>query len=90
MNIAIDTEEKTITLQEDVNVKELFDFLMKLGINMKEYSLVATEITFEFPQANPTPVPYYPVSPYSPIYPSPTITPQPYNPNPFWYTTYGI
>jgi len=70
MKLQINTTEKTIKIEEQVNISELFDMLTKLFPNdeWKSYKLESAVIT---QWVNPITIPY-------PVYPSPYW----WNPNP--------
>jgi hypothetical protein len=59
MEITINETEKTIKLHGNVKLKELFDFLAKFGLDITEYSILATEIVYQYSPSIPV-VPYYP------------------------------
>ena len=74
MKITIDDELKTIKIEGDVNLKELFDVLKGMEIPLKEYTLMGVEKVIEY-------IPYYVekyissfpvVPPYSPNWPDHT------------------
>lgn len=50
MKIEINTKEKTIMLLEDINIKELFEELLDLGIDFTEYTICANSILTYTPQ----------------------------------------
>lgn len=48
MKIQIDTENKTVRLEKEANLKFLFDFLRNvLGENFEDYSLITDKISVE-------------------------------------------
>jgi hypothetical protein len=65
MNIEIDTENKTITLKEDVPLKDIVE-LSKALKDWEEYDIVVVEDELYIPPY----IPYTPVIPYPPYYPS--------------------
>lgn len=82
MKLNIDTENKTIKINETVNLKELNDTIKKLlPNNWEEYDLIVDTITI--PQAPDIHKTYpwikpYDVNPYDQTYP---------DPQKIWYTT---
>ena len=76
MKITIDDTAKTIKVEGDVNLKDLFDFLKGMDIPLKEYTLIEGETVIQyFPyyvEKFISTVPYQPILPYEPQWPSPT------------------
>lgn len=72
MKITIDDTTKTIEIEEDVNLNDLFEFLTDIGIVFKEYKIVSKDVP------HPYPYPVYPQwpNPYDPVPPweGPIIT----------------
>jgi hypothetical protein len=75
MKIIIDTEQKTINLEQEINLGELYEYLMQLFPNglWKEFKLVPTILTnwvnpIIIPQ-QPYIQPYHPDIPWRPEYP---------------------
>lgn len=70
MKITIDDQNKTVEIEEDINLDKLFEFLTERNLNFKEYKIVSKNKEypyFVYPQW-PTPVvPYEPVHPWEPI-----------------------
>ena len=76
MKITIDDQSKTIEIEEEVNLDELFEFLTERNLNFKEYKVVSKNKEY---------VPYpYPVYPQ---WPTPAI---PYEPYPWGPTIVSI
>ena len=69
MKVIIDDENKTVEIEEDVNLDKLFGFLTERNLNFKEYKIVSKNKEF---------VPY----PY-PVYPQWPTPPVPYEPAPW-------
>ena len=44
MKLIIDDQAKTIRIEDNVLLSELFEFVYKLDINMNEYTILGTEI----------------------------------------------
>ena len=100
MKLQLDTEQKTIKIDQNVKLSELFEILEKMLPNglWKEYTLeVGVQIVWaeeKFVPINPAlpnlpPIPYpnqpwNPINP-NPIFPLPGTTPNPYYPFP-WIT----
>lgn len=81
MKITIDDTAKTIKVEGDVNLKDLFDFLKGMDIPLKEYTLIGGETVIQY-------FPYY-VEKFIPSYP--TIPPyEPQWSNPTWIVTCDI
>lgn len=62
MKITIDDQSKTIEIEEDVNLNELFEFLTERNIDFKEYSILRKKVEYLY-------YPTYPVYPPPPVYP---------------------
>lgn len=69
MKVTIDNERKTVTVEEEVNLQEFFDFVKKCGIDMKEYKLITNSNYYINPVVN--------YGRLIPEYISPTIPNQP-------------
>jgi hypothetical protein len=87
MKIQLDTINKTITIEEDVNLHDFYEQINSLlpsGL-WREFTLKVTEIT-----KWKDPIPWTPSNPYPTIDPyTPIGVPNttPYNPPQIWYTT---
>lgn len=60
MKLQIDTLNKQISIQEAVNLEDLFDFLERLLPN-KEWKSYSISSSYTQPFINPIVVPYYPI-----------------------------
>ena len=85
MKITIDDVAKTIKIEGDVNLKELFDVLKGMEIPLKEYTLIGIEKVIEYipyyvEKCIPITYPSYPHEPYLPSWPI----------NPTWIVTCDI
>lgn len=75
MKFIIDTEEKTIIVLEDrVNLKDVWDEIDELGIDVDEFD-VLMEKEKCIPQDSTYPPEIYPWAPFYPSYPFPTYPP---------------
>ena len=72
MKITIDNTNKTIKVEEPVNLLELSNYLATLNIPLNEYSLISTIVYYSYIPSYP----YYPVAPISPTYVSSYSIPQ--------------
>jgi hypothetical protein len=71
MEITINETEKTIKLHGNVKLLDLVNFCHTHGIDINEYSILATETIWQYPIT----IPSIPITPYYPSYPSyPWIT----------------
>lgn len=67
MILTIDDVQKTVEVEGEVSLYELFDTLTRMKISLKEYSLVSGK-TVEYIPYNPqitSPSPSYPYSPWT-------------------------
>jgi len=84
MKIQLDTTNKTITIEEDINLN---DFMEKINILLpggewREFTLKMTKITeWRDPIVVPNTAPTT-----TPTFPNPWETPNPWTPNQPWYT----
>ena len=62
MKLTIDDVQKTVEVEGEVSLYELFDTLSRMKISLKEYSLVSTKTVEYIPYY---PAPSYPVSPWT-------------------------
>ena len=70
MKITIDDVAKTIKIEGDVNLKELFDFLKGIEISLKEYTLIGKETIIQYvPYYGEKYIPYNSCEPCSPTWP---------------------
>lgn len=84
MKFILDTDKKTIQLQEDVNIEKLSDLLGKMFPNgeWKEYTLLRSVDIREVDRSQPITNPGFPANPLNPA-PNPSLPP--YSPQPIWY-----
>ena len=83
MKLQIDTKEKTIKIEETVNLEKLFETLEKL-LPKGEWKLFSLEMIATIVWDNPITVPYYP---YQPVTPYPWFTQPPIT---YMGTDYGM
>lgn len=91
MKIQLDTINKTITIEEDVNLHDFYEELNSLlpGGLWREFTLKVSRIK---DWKNPiTVTPHTPINPFVPIDPNPSPYTTPYPPTfpQIWYTTSG-
>jgi hypothetical protein len=88
MKLQLDTENKTITIEEDVNLHEFYEQINSIlpGGLWREFTLKVGKIR---EWNNPiTITPYTPINPFAPIDPNPSPYTNPYPTYPhIWYTT---
>lgn len=89
MKIQLDTENKTITIGEDVNLHEFYEQINGILPNglWREFTLKVEKIR---EWTNPiTVTPHTPINPFTPIDPNPSPYTNPYPPTypQIWYTT---
>ena len=71
MKITIDNTLKTIEIDQDINFKELFDFIATTIKNWEEYKILGTKVIYTSPQI----IPWYPdITPVNPYNPPWTVT----------------
>jgi hypothetical protein len=83
MKITIDETQKTIEISESVNLKELFDYLQKLNINLEDYTLIIKpSVVYTFPPKRDGDNQMFSSPTYPPYTPQPTAKP--------WWWEYEI